>query len=172
MNLNRTEEKMNKKNNLDEMQEQKLLYVESRGCWFCFWGLLVLMFAQLVIFGIKDAWRYIAGEWLLFMCLAVYIVFECMKNGIWDRKLKPNSRTNLIISAVDAAVFGTLMAVIKMREFPDNIIGSVLTGVILGVGVFIVCLVLLEISKVIYQKRVDKLENEPEDDDEPEDARE
>ena len=34
------------KNNLDEMQEQKLLHIEHNGCWLAFWALLAAMTAE------------------------------------------------------------------------------------------------------------------------------
>lgn len=35
------------KNNLDEMQEHKLLKIEHNGCWFAIWSLLAAIFIQL-----------------------------------------------------------------------------------------------------------------------------
>lgn len=74
------------KNNLDEMQEQKLLKIEHNGMWFAFWGLLIAIIVQLFI-GEGDTFRNIAGEWIVFMCLCIYIFIDCMRNNIWDRKL-------------------------------------------------------------------------------------
>ena len=48
-----------KQNKLDEMQEQALLKIEHNGCWFAFWGLLVMMAAEALLgFGVKT----MAGE--------------------------------------------------------------------------------------------------------------
>ena len=56
-----------KQNKLDEMQEQALLKIEHNGCWFAFWGLLVMMAAEALLgFGVKT----MAGEWIIFMALA------------------------------------------------------------------------------------------------------
>ena len=38
-----------KKNQLDEMQEQKLLHIERNGCWFCFWSLLAAILIQMAV---------------------------------------------------------------------------------------------------------------------------
>ena len=38
---------MKRRNNLDEMQEQKLLHIESRGYWLAFWGLAAALIIQL-----------------------------------------------------------------------------------------------------------------------------
>ena len=61
-------------NKLDEMQEQKMLRIESNGCWIAFWGLLAVLFIQVIVYGYEgygdDSWRYMAGEWIVFMCQA------------------------------------------------------------------------------------------------------
>ena len=49
------------RNRLDEMQEQKLLRIECRGCWFAFWALLASIFIQQFLFGVGD-FKQIAGE--------------------------------------------------------------------------------------------------------------
>ena len=67
-----------KKNNLDERQEQKLLQIEHNGCWMAFWMLLASLFVQQMIFGIGE-WKYVAGEWIVFMCLALYLCISCIK---------------------------------------------------------------------------------------------
>ena len=40
-----------RKNKLDEMQEQRLLHIESAGCWIAFIGLMLVIAAQLVYYG-------------------------------------------------------------------------------------------------------------------------
>ena len=159
---------MKKKNNLDEMQEQNLLYVESGGCWLCFWGLLILMAGQMIIYGMEDIVGRVAGEWIMFMCLNVYMVYGCLKNGIWDRRLKPNIKTNLVISAIGALALGILVMILAIKNKPGQIGLCVSTGLIVGVITFALCLVFLELGGFIYRKRVDKLENAPEDKDETE----
>ena len=84
-----------KKSNLDEMQEQALLRIEHTGCCLVFWGLLAAMAVQ----GVMGAGiRELAGEWIVFMVLALYLVIGCLHHGIWDPKLKPNAKTNFIVS--------------------------------------------------------------------------
>ena len=48
---------MKRKNNLDEMQEQKLLHIESKGYWLAFWGLGVSLIIQLIFYGPTNDWR-------------------------------------------------------------------------------------------------------------------
>ena len=120
---------MKMKNNLDEMQEQNLLYVESKGCWFCFWGLLILIIGQTIIYGKEDIVRYIAGEWIMFMGLSIYMVCGCMKKGIWDRRIKPNIKSNLAMAAITGLVVGVFAAVFNIRLMPDRVGINVLISV-------------------------------------------
>jgi len=87
---------MKQKNKLDEMQEQKLLKIEHNGVWLAFWGLLLMIIIQ-TIAGRGNALQYMAGEFIIFMALSIYLLAACLKNGIWDRRLAPNLRTNFMI---------------------------------------------------------------------------
>ena len=70
------------------MQEIKLRGIERNGCWFAFWALLAAMMIQLVL-GAEV--KQMAGEWIVFMCLALYIGIACMRAGIWDRHIPGQS---------------------------------------------------------------------------------
>lgn len=60
------------KNKLDEMQEMKLRGIEQNGCWFVFWALLAAMMIQLAM---GAEMKQLVGEWIMFMCLALYLRF-------------------------------------------------------------------------------------------------
>ena len=105
------------KNNLDERQEQDLLHIESTSFWLLFCGLLAAIFIEwLMGFDTKA----MAGEWILFFAASISMAVRCLRKGIWDRHLKPNLRTNLMISATAAVVFGAFVAVRTGRRFPDR----------------------------------------------------
>ena len=149
------------KNRLDERQEQKLLQIEHNGCWFAFWALLVSLFIQQMIFGIGE-WKYVAGEWIVFMCLALYICIGCMKNGIWDRKLEPNAKTNLLVSLVAAVVFGFIFSAVNYMNF-HALVAAFWTFVIMAVILFVVLYSTLSICVVMLKKRVRKIEGDYEE---------
>lgn len=92
-----------KHDNLDEMQKQTLLKIESRG----FWMLWVLLLAALIIESLLGfAPREMAAEWFIFMLGCAYSVLSDLRAGIWDRRLKPNTKTNVVVSvAGGVAVF-------------------------------------------------------------------
>ena len=105
-----------KRSQLDEMQEQKLCKLESRGFWLLWWGLLVIIIVQSL--GGRSAVD-LTGEWVLFMLSCLYMLVECIRNGIWDRHIKPNLCANIIGSAVAGiAVFVYIFLFLKGRYWP------------------------------------------------------
>lgn len=149
-----------RKNNLDEMQEQKLLKIEHVGVWFAFWGLLAAILIQVILgMGEEDLIQNIAGEWLIFMCLAVYLIASCLKNGIWDRRLKPNLKTNVSVSLISGTACGVIFFVTSYYKYA-KLAGAAATGIFIFFETFILTLGALTVSVIIYKKRVKKLESE------------
>ena len=144
------------KNRLDEMQEQKLLHIEHNGCWFAFWALLVAIFVQMAFFGIGN-FKEIAGEWVVFMMLALYLAISSMKNGIWDRKLEPNLKNNVLVSLISAAGFGVIFAIVNYFNF-KSVEAAFITFVIMAMILFVAIYLALMVSTLIYQKRVRDME--------------
>ena len=152
-----------KKNNLDERQEQLLLQVEHSGCWLAFWGLLAAIVVQMIAFGFD--FSAIAGEWIVFMVLALYLSCGCMKNGIWDRHLKPNGKTNLLLSLIAALAVGLIIFFSVWGKFPDKPVGSSLSGLIAAAFTFVPCFVTLQLSAKAYRNKQKQLEEEPVEED-------
>ena len=144
-----------KKNNLDEMQEQALLKIEHNGCWLAFWGLLAVMAIQMVM-GVPGT--QMLGEWIVFMVLALYLVIACLRKGIWDRHLKANRKTNLIISLLAGAAAGIVITV--SNPYLSEPLDYVLVAGISGGFTFLLCFAALSISMELYKKRREKLEQE------------
>lgn len=150
-----------KKNNLDERQELQLLHIEKQGCWLIFWGLLAAIVVQLAIFGVEN-FKVIAGEWCLFMLLAIYMLVACLRKGIWDRHMKANPKTNLLASflaAVIAAVIFSLLQYIHYRAWQ----GALATFVVTFLFIFVLCIIALSVTTAVYKRRVRKLEHTDED---------
>ncbi len=150
-----------KKNNLDERQEQTLLRIEHNGCWLSFWGLMIALGMQKFIYGTEM--KEIAGEFIVFMLLALYLVGACMKNGIWDRRLKANTATNLICSLIAGGVVAVFDFLLIYSKYSDKPIGSLASGVFAGGATFILCFAGLQIAAVLYRKKLQKCEEEPEE---------
>ena len=148
-------------NNLDEHQEQVLLGIEHRGCWLAFWGLLAAILVQQVAFG-ADFSR-IVGEWSVLMALGLYLSVECLRAGIWDRRLRPDGKTNFAISGIAGLVVGIVMFLQVFSSHPDKPIGSICAGIFSALLSGTGCFVMLQLSAVAYKKRVAQLEAESDD---------
>lgn len=146
-----------KKTQLDEMQEQKLLKIEHNGCWFAFWGLLAIIFIQILL-DHGNAGQNVAGEWIVFMCLCIYMLIACLKNGIWDRRFKPTLKTNAALSAGGAAAVAIFNSVISYVRY-HKMAGSIATGIFMFVMTFVICMIMFIITTMIYKKRKEKLED-------------
>ena len=145
-----------KKNNLDEMQEQKLLHIEHNCCCLAFW-LLVL---SITIQGLLSCYLdHILGEIICLFILCIYMVISCLKQGIWDRKLLPSRKNNALCSLVASAfigVFSFFMLSGKLVE-EDKLLTITLA---LMVFVFLLSMAALSICTAIYKKKHDSLEKE------------
>ena len=141
-----------------------LTEIESKGCWFAFWSLLAAMAIQIIAYGF-DMSR-MAGEWIVFMALALYIAFACLKNGIWDRRLKADAKTNLIASAVAGLGLGVVNFLSVWREHPDKPIGSLASGIFSALMAFVLCFSVITILAKSYKKKQEELEKESENFDE------
>ena len=148
----------NNKSNLDERQEQVLLRIEHNGCWLAFWGLLAAMIIQIIL---DSDFKDLAGEWIVFMLLASYIAAGCMRQGIWDRRLKPDLPSNILVSLTSALVAGILGFVLTVKRFPDKIAGSIASGIAYAIAAFAVCFVGLQLSALLFKRKQSKLEEEP-----------
>lgn len=151
-----------RKNNLDEMQEQKLLHIEKN----CFWILYVMLFIVIVIQKLMGkSIQEFAGEFICFMIVSVILVVSCIYNGIWDRHLKADRRTNLWISFVGAVVVAIINGVfcVSMGYVRYGVLQFVLILMIPAVITFIVTMLLLSICTNLYKKRLHTLEEKEND---------
>ena len=144
-----------KKSNLDEMQEQALLKLEHNGCWLAFWGLLAAMALQMVM---RVPGRQMLGEWIVFMALSLYIVIACLRKGIWDRHLKANWKTNLIVSLLAAVATGIF--VILSNPYLSEPLDYVLVAGLTGGFTFVLCFAALSVCTKLYRNRRNKLDKE------------
>lgn len=147
-----------KKNILDERQEQTLCKLESRGFWLLWWGLLAAILIQRFM---GQTAKDLAAEGLLFMAACLYMLVECIRNGIWDRHIKPTAGANGIGSVVaGAGVF--LITLTQTKYWPGALFAGIFT-----IGL---CFFTLQFTVLLYKKRHDQLEYAEEDEDERLDA--
>lgn len=94
-----------------------------------------------------------------------YSVTCDVRAGIWDRRFKPNTKTNALMSLVGGA-FIFVWGLIKFAELGIGL--ALLFAAIIGACTFALALAVFQICMKFYQKRHAELENPKEDDDENE----
>lgn len=146
-----------KQNQLDEMQEQTLRKIESRSFWLLWWGLLALIAFQGFI-GISP--NAILGELLLHLLVSLYMVTECIRNGIWDRHIRPTLAANLAGALIGGGAVAVL-TFLRNSYWP----GALIAGAFTGLLVFFA----LQVTVGMYKKRHQQLENTEEENHESED---
>ena len=152
--------KCRNKNNLDEMQELKLLKIEHNACWIAFWGLFAAIYIQIAIG--NGGLACLGGEVVLMLILSVYLFVSCMKNGIWDRKLKPNFKTNIVISILAGLAVGVFWVLLSYQKY-HKLAGSLATGAFMFLLIGISTMAGLSAAVALYQHRRKKLEDGSED---------
>ena len=143
--------------NLDEMQEQKMLKIEHNGYWLGFWGLLAAILIQAALD--PGNIRAMMGEFVVFTLMGAYMVLDCMRNGIWDRKLKPNWQTNLKASLLAGVLFDVYQGVryyFRGQSIPGAIVNLIVNFLLISLS----CFVLLQIMSILTKKRKQHLEDE------------
>lgn len=149
------------KNNLDERQEEELLKIEKNGCWFAFWGLLVAILIQ-TIMNVGD-FSKIAGEWIVFMALTIYLLGACSKRGIWDRRFKPEPKTNLIVAVIAGFLCGLFVFAASCVRSPEFVLIALQIAIVTFVIVTIIAFAFLSLCAHFVRKRAEELEKEPEE---------
>lgn len=137
----------NKKNQLDEMQEQTMLGIEARGFWLLWAGLLLAILVQIILGTPISQW---VGEFVVFMAGCIYTLIECLRNGLWDRHISANTPTN---------VLGSLFAGVVVSVVTGLTNGFWLWAIIPGVITGVLCFVLLQVCMHAAEKRRKELDN-------------
>ena len=158
-----------KKNKLDEMQELKLLKLESRGFWLAFFGLFAAILIQIALYGPEFSERAM-GEFIVFLSMGIYLVGGCLKNGIWDRHLQASPAVNIGASFLAAALTGLFNAIMSYRDY-HSVGGAVAVFLVYFFMTGIILSVTLCVCTALYQRRRKQLEAETEDENTEEDPK-
>ena len=126
----------NKKNQLDEMQEQTMRGIEARGFWLLWAGLLLAILVQIVLRTPSSQW---VGEFVVFMAGCIY-----------TRHICANTTTN-VVGALSACVVVTVVTGLAYGYWLIALIPGVITGVL--------CFVLLQVCMHAAEKRRKELDN-------------
>lgn len=151
-----------RKNNLDEMQELKLLKIESRGFWIGFFGLFLTIAAQVVLYEPENINHTLNGEFIVFLCMAVYLIVGCLRNGIWDRHLQATPAVNIGLSLLAAAIVSLFNALLSYRNY-RSISGAFAVFIVYFLMLSVVLSVTLCSCSALYHWRRKQLEEEKTD---------
>ena len=150
-----------RKNNLDEMQEKKLLKIEHNGFWIAFWGLFAAIYFQIAIG--NGGFKALGGESIILLIMSVYLMIGCIKSGIWDRKLKPNLKTNVIVSLIAGLSFGAFWFAVSYHNY-HALAGSLAAFAIMFIGIGGGVFILLSLGCAAYKHRKNKLDEQADND--------
>ena len=148
-----------KKSSLDEMQELRLLKIESSG----FIGLFLAIVVQIVIYGTESIREVYVGEFIVFLCMGIYLIVECLRNGIWDRHLPATPAVNIGLSLLAAAVTGLFNAIVSYHNYHDTTAAFVIF-IVYFLMLSVVIYVTLTVCSALYRRRRKYLEEEREED--------
>ena len=145
----------NRTNNLDEMQDQKLLKMEEYGFWIMFWALAIAIVVQLII---DSTLKEVVGEIAVLLIGSIYIAATSLKNGLWTRTSIPSMKGNAITSIVPAVLLAAIH-IIKMIRSESFNTSNVLFTVAIMVAVYVACFAVLEAFRAMYKKRRAELDD-------------
>ena len=103
----------NRTNNLDEMQDQKLLKMEEYGFWIMFWALAIAIVVQLII---GSTLKEVVGEIAVLLIGSIYIAATSLKNGLWTRTSIPSRKGNALASIIPAVLIGAIAFLLAAHE--------------------------------------------------------
>ena len=145
--------------NLDEQQQQKLLRIESRGFWMSYWGILIVLFINMIFVDNPIA---VYSLWALFMLISVIVGASCVKEGIWDRKLDMSKKTSVLMSLVGALILGVSGILFLLQR------GDLTYKTFIGLAIFVLitflfCYICVRMIARMVVKQQNKLNAEPDD---------
>ena len=122
-------------NNLDEMQDQKLLKIEEYGFWIMFWALAIAIVVQLLI---GRALTEVIGEIAVLLVGSIYIAATSLKNGLWTRTSTPSMKGNAAASILPAVLIAAIH-IIRMILGNSFNTGNLLLTVGITAAVYVAC---------------------------------
>lgn len=146
-----------RKKHLDEMQDQKLLRIEEIGFWLVFW----VLFGTIIIqFLLGAHLKEVTGEITTLFVASIYIAVRSLKNGLWTRNYAPNFKTNVFASMLPALLLGIIRAARILATSPEEFSTDALLKLLLHIFVvYAICLIILEIMRLVYIRRRKKLDD-------------
>ena len=83
----------------------------------------------------------------------------CLRAGLWSRRIKNNTGTNVLLSLVGAAAIG-VFTFVRMSAFDVPLAIHLACAAIAAGATFVLARVVLQLCSAVYKKRHEQLENE------------
>lgn len=148
---------------VDEREQMEMFRMEHYMYWFAFWALLVGIFFQIIF--LDAPFRQVAGEWTVFMLMAIGLVIGDLAGGHFDYNSRPGWKSYLIWSLIAAAaVVGITLANGIRHGWYENASDVAMPLFILGLFTFLLTYIAIAAAGAFVKYRRRKLEEEYEDD--------
>ncbi len=141
------------KNNLDEMQEQKLKTVESKNFWILYTLLTISIFVQIIL---GSDFKVVLGELTVLGISAVSVSIGSMKNHVWGRSIKPSFKSNVILSLLGGFIAATVSSLAIYMQYNTF---EIKLFEITFLSTFSLIFVILLIMLILYNKKEKEINN-------------
>ena len=138
--------------------------IESNSFYLVFSLLLIAIAVQPILeshgwlTGISDA----LGEGIVLLICAAYFCIQCIRQNLWDRKIKPTQKNNIRISLIGSALF-FLIAFLYKYLIDLQFSSAITTALLSAAACFLLCIALTTLLAGIHKKREQQAEEQAEE---------
>jgi hypothetical protein len=148
---------------VDEREQMEMFRVEHYMYWLAFWALLAGIFYQVIF--MDASFGQVAGEWTVFMLMAVGLVIGDLAGGHFDYNGRPGWKYYLVSSLTAAAAVVGITLVNGIRHgWYESVSDVVIPVGTLGALTFLFTYTAVAAAGAFVKYRRRKLEKEYEDD--------
>ena len=150
---------MNKK--IDERQKQEFYKCEHMAFRVMFSISVIVIIIQLLF--MKAAFTQVFGETIILMCGGIYMIWACLKSGLWSySNSEPSVKSNLIYSIICSSTATLLFAIIIYFRAGSKAITPIKIGSFWCV-IFTLGFIVLTLLSHVSNNRKKELENKYKD---------
>lgn len=148
---------------VDEREQMEMFRIEHYMYWLTFWALLISIFVQIIF--LEGSFWQVAGEWTVFMLMAIGLVIGDLTGGHFDYNSRPGWKYYLSWSLIAAvAVVGVTLVNGIRHGWYESASDVILPLFFLGAQAFLFTYLALAAAGAFVKYRRRKLEEEYEDD--------
>lgn len=141
---------------IDERQHQDLMLIEKRSFYIGLFGSVIVILAQMLIFGFSI--KMVAGEYIILLTQAIYFTVACIRKGIWSRCIRPTVKNYLIGGLIGGGCVFIFAILYFIRIIKTSFKYAVLIGLFWFIATALLIMVTYLIAGGIYKRQAAKLE--------------